>query len=35
MTKSEAKGILFLAGLVVLAFLFKVFAYEHLLAMMK
>jgi hypothetical protein len=35
MTKAEAKGIKVLLAIVVLAFLFKVFAYEHFLSWMK
>lgn len=35
MTKAEAKGIKVLLAIVVLAFLFRIFAYDHMLAMMK
>jgi hypothetical protein len=35
MTKAEAKGIKVLLAIVVLAFLFRIFAYDHMLALMK
>lgn len=35
MTKAEARGIKMLVAVIVVAFLFRFFAYEHLMALMN